>query len=116
MPDRVEMQKDAFLRRTGQLWKLVVAGIVLPLPTAILGWRCLRAIRPDQPTSEWVTCIAVLAAAAVAVVVLMASIRCPSCRLRLVKRLMQAPEGADAIASFMSMRSCPSCGFVPRQE
>lgn len=116
MADRVEIANDSFLKRTGQLWKLVVAGLVLPLPSAILGWRCLRAIRPDQPTSEWLGCIALLAAAAGAIVILMASIKCPSCGVRLVTRVMKAPEGAEAVASFMRMRSCPSCGFVPRQE
>jgi hypothetical protein len=111
--DRVEVPQDAFLKRTGQLWKLVVGAVILPIPTALWGWWCLRSIRPDQPTSEAVSCIAVLAAGALIIVGLLASIRCPKCRVRLVKSVMQAPEGADAITSFLKRRSCPSCGYVP---
>ena len=111
--DRVEIPKDAFLKKTGQLWKLVVGVLVLPLPTALWGWRCLRSIRPDQPTSEVVAGLAVLVAAALVIVGLLASVRCPKCRVRLVTRVLQAPEGADAITSFLSLRSCPSCGYAP---
>ena len=111
--DRVEIPKDAFLKRTGQLWKLVVAVLVLPLPTAVWGWGCLRSIRADQPTSEAVACLAVLVAGALIIVSLLASVRCPQCRVRLVKRILWAPEGAGAITSFLRQRSCPSCGYVP---
>jgi uncharacterized membrane protein YcjF (UPF0283 family) len=111
--DRVEVPKDAFLKRTGQLWKLVVAALVLPLPTAVWGWWCLRSIRSDQPTSEAVACLAVLVAGALIIVSLLASVRCPQCRVRLVKRILQAPEGVDAITSFLKQRSCPSCGYLP---
>ena len=113
---RVEIPKDSFLRRTRQLWKLVVGVLVLPLPTALWGWRCVRSIRPDQPTSEVVTSLAVLVAAALIIVSLLASIRCPKCRTRLVKRVLVAPEGADAITSFLGLRACPACGYVPHGE
>jgi hypothetical protein len=111
--ERVTIPKDAFLRRTGQLWKLVVGGLVLPLPTALWGWWCLRSIRPDQPTSEAVGGLAILAFGALVIAGLLASVRCPRCRVRLVRSVFQAPEGGDAIASFLSLRSCPSCGYVP---
>jgi len=111
--DRVEIPKDAFLRRTGQLWKLVVGGLVLPLPTALWGWRCMKNLRPDQPTSEMVGCVAVLVAGALIIVSLLASVRCPKCRVRLVRKTLQAPEGAEAITTFLKLRSCPSCGYVP---
>ena len=111
--DRVEIPKEAFLKRTGQFWKLVVGGLVLPLPTALWGWWCWRSIRPDQSTSEIVGGLAVLVAGALIITSLLASVRCPKCRVRLVKRILQAPEGADAITSFLRLRSCPSCGYVP---
>lgn len=114
--ERVEIPRDSFLRSTGQMWKLVVGGLVLPLPTALWGWRCLGNIRPDQPTSEFVICVAVLAAGALLVAGLFASVRCPKCRVRLVKRLLQAPEGAEAITSFLKLRSCPACGFAPQAK
>jgi len=113
--DRVEIPKDAFLKRTGQLWKLVVGTLVLPLPTVLWGWWCLRSIRPDQPTSEVVGGLAVLVAGALIIASLLASVRCPKCRARLVGRLLQAPEGADAITSFLRLRSCLSCGYVPEE-
>lgn len=113
--DRVEVPRDAFLRRTGQLWKLVVGALVLPLPTAVWGWWYLRSIRSDQPTSETVAGLGVLVVGALIIVSLLASVRCPKCRGRLVKRVMQAPEGADAITSFLKLRSCPSCGYAPEE-
>jgi hypothetical protein len=111
--DRVEISKDAFLKRTGQLWKLVVAVLVLPLPTAVWGWWCMRSLRSDQPTSEAVADLAVLVVGALIIVSLLASVRCPKCHTRLVKNVLRAPEGADAITSFMKLRSCPSCGYAP---
>src|SRR5687768_6655909 len=97
MRTALEIPKDALLKRTGQIWKLVLGGLILPLPTALWGWWCLQRIRPDQPTSEVVGCLAVLVAGALIIASLFAAVRCPKCRVRLVKRLLQAPEGADAI-------------------
>jgi uncharacterized membrane protein YcjF (UPF0283 family) len=114
--DRVEIPKDAFLRKTGQLWKIVVGALVLPLPTAVWGWWCLRSIRPDQPASEVVADLAVLVAGALSIVLLLASVRCPKCRTRLVTRILKAPEGTDAITSFLELRTCPSCGYTPQGE
>ena len=114
--DSVAVPKDAFLKRTGQLWKLVVGGVILPIPTALWGWRCLRSIRPDQPTREAVSELAVLVAGALIIVSLLASVRCPKCRVRLVTRVLQAPEGAEAITSFLKRRSCPACGYVPEDR
>jgi hypothetical protein len=111
--DRVEIPNDAFLKRTGQLWKLVVGVLVLPLPTAVWGWWCMRSLRSDQPTSEAVVDLAVLVVGALLIVSLLASVRCPKCRTRLVKSVLRAPEGADAISSFLRLRSCPSCGYAP---
>lgn len=113
MNDRVEIPSDAFLKRTGQLWKLVVGGLILPIPLALWGFRCLGSIRSDQPTSEFVSCVAVLLAGALIIAILFASVECPRCRVRLVKKVVQAQEGANAIASFLSRRSCPACGYVP---
>jgi uncharacterized membrane protein YcjF (UPF0283 family) len=111
--DKVEAPKDAFLRRTSQLWKLIVGALVLPLPTALWGWWCLWSIRADQPTSEAVGGLVVLVAGALIIVSLLASVRCPKCRVRLVGRILRAPEGVDAITSFLKVRSCPSCGYIP---
>jgi hypothetical protein len=107
------MPTDTFLKRTNQLWKLIVGGIVLPIPLVWWGWRGMRHIRPDQPTSEFVLDIAVLVAGALVSVWLYASVRCPKCRARLVKHVMKAPEGADAITSFLQSRACPACGYTP---
>jgi hypothetical protein len=112
-PDRVEIQKDAFLKRTGQLWKIVIGAMVLPFPMMLWGWWCLRSIRPDEPTGELVRDLAVLVAGALTIVGLLASVRCPRCRVRLVGRVLQAPEGMDAITSLLRVRACPSCGYAP---
>ena len=114
--DRVEIPKDAFLRKTGQIWKLVAGAIVLPIPTVLWGWWFVNRIRPDQPTSELVGGLAVLIAGALIIVGLLASVRCPKCRVRLVGKLFQSPEGAEAITSFLKLRSCPACGYVPDER
>lgn len=111
--DRVEIPRDAFLKRTGQFWKLVVGGLILPIPMALWGFRCLGNIRSDQPTSEFVGCVTVVVAGALLIVSLFASVRCPRCKVRLIKKVVRAPEGANAITAFLSQRSCPSCGYVP---
>jgi hypothetical protein len=111
--DKVEIPKDAFLRSTGQMWKLILGAIVLPIPTALWGLQYLRKIRPDQPTSELVGGLAVLIAGALLIAGLLASVRCPKCHVRLVWKVFQAPEGLDAITSFLKLRSCPACGYVP---
>jgi hypothetical protein len=111
--DKVEIPQDAFVRRTKQLWKLVVGGLVLPLPVALWGWRSLHSIRPEQSVGEAVAEIAILLAGAAAIVALFASVRCPRCRVGLVMRLVRAPEGLDAITSFLKQSTCPACGYEP---
>jgi hypothetical protein len=111
--DKVEIPPDAFVRRTKQLWKLVVGGLVLPLPVAWWGWECLRGIRLEQPATEAGVSIAILLAGAIAIVALLASVRCPRCHASLTVRVMRAPEGLDAITSFLKTRVCPSCGYDP---
>jgi hypothetical protein len=32
------------------------------------------------------------------------------------KRVMQAPEGLDAITSFLKLQRCPSCGYDPAAD
>src|SRR5215216_3412712 len=92
--DRVKVPKDSFLRRTRQLWKLVVGVLILPLPTAAWGLWCLRRIRSELPTSELAAELGVLVAGALIIASLLASVRCPRCRVRLIKTILDAPEGA----------------------
>ena len=50
--DYIEVPPDALVRTSGQLWKLIVGTIAIPLPTLFLGLGFLRRIGPDQPRSE----------------------------------------------------------------
>jgi hypothetical protein len=105
--------KDSFFRTTRQLWKLIVGALVLPLPTALWGWWSLRQMRPDQPASEVSMHLGILVGAAITIGGLLASIHCPKCKARLMKRIMQAPEGLEAVPTFLRLRTCPSCGYDP---
>jgi uncharacterized integral membrane protein len=111
---KVTVPADGFLRRTGQLWKLVVGGIVVPIPTALFAVLSLRRIRPDQPFGEVAWSIGLLAAGAALVVAVLASVRCPRCRVRLVRQAFADPQGAQAIPRLLAIYTCPACGFDPR--
>jgi hypothetical protein len=114
--ETVEIPTDGFLRKTGQLWKLVIGGVVLPIPLALLAYRSLRQIRPEQPTGEVALSIGVLLAGALVVVALFASVRCPRCKVRLIPQVFRAPEGTQAVVTLLKLYSCPTCGFEPRRE
>src|SRR5262245_31600224 len=110
----VVVPSDGLLRRTGQLWKLVVGGIVVPVPLAIFGIVSLRRLDANQPAGEAAWSIGLLAAGAALIVVLLASVRCPRCRVRLVRQAFSDPEGAQAIPRLLTRYTCPACGFDPR--
>jgi hypothetical protein len=114
--DRVEVPADGFLRQTGQLWKLVLGGLVLPIPLALLAYWTLRQIRPDQPTVEAALSMGALLAGTLVMLALFASVRCPRCKVRLIPRVFRAPEGMQAMTVFLKLYSCPACGFEPRRE
>ena len=114
--ETVEVPTDGFLRKTGQLWKLVVGGLVLPIPLSLLAYRSLRQIRPEQPVGEMAFSIGVLVAGALVVLALFASVRCPRCKVRLIPQVFRAPEGTQAVVTFLKLYSCPACGFEPRRE
>ena len=112
-PDRVQVPPDAFLRRTRQLWKLVIGAVVLPLPLVALGLRTLHRITSDQPLGEVLLALTILAGGNLTIIALLASVRCPQCRVRLLKAPFQSPRGFDALTALLAARSCPACGFYP---
>ena len=109
--ERVQVPPDAILRTTGQLWKLVLAGLVLPLPTALLAMWLLHRIGPDQSSTEAIVGTAVLFGAAGIVALLLWSVRCPSCGVRWVRRVLVDPDSTGALTRFLKMRFCPECAF-----
>jgi hypothetical protein len=109
--ERVQVPPDAILRTTGQLWKIVTAGLVLPLPTAVLAMWLLHRIGPDQSSTEAVGGTAVLVGATVTIALLFWSVRCPGCGVRWVRRVFADPDSTAAITRFLKMRSCPECAF-----
>ena len=112
-PDRgdeyVDIGPDALLRTTGQLWKLVVAGIVLPFPTMVLTLWALRHLGED-PTRTLLL-LAIPAAASAASAALLFSVRCPGCRVGWVRRAFADPAGLVAVTRLLNMRACPACGY-----
>jgi hypothetical protein len=113
-PEKVVCPPDAFIRTTGQLWKLVVGGIVLPIPLALLAMRGLRQA-PSESLSDFLLTIGVALGGAIAIVLVLASVACPRCRRRLLRDVFSAPDGAAAITAFLARRTCPSCGYDPSQ-
>ena len=108
----VEIPADALLRTTGQLWKVVVAGLVLPFPTTLLGLWLIRRIGPDQTWAELIAGMLALTVAAGLVVLLLSSIKCPRCGMRWVRRIVAESDALSALTGFLQMRSCPECGFT----
>ena len=115
-PDRVEVPQDAILRTTGQLWKVVLAGLVLPFPTTLFGLWLIRRIGSDQTSAELVLGIGVLTSMVALIVFLLASIRCPRCGMRWVSRMAGEKDAISALTGFLQMRSCPACGFKGAAE
>ena len=112
-PDRVEIPRDAFLRTTGQLWKLAVAAVVLPWPAVLIGIWMLRRLGRES-FSEVAVAIGAIAVIAALIVLLLASVRCPQCSTRLLSRAVRDPEGLVALTALRGARACPECGHTPR--
>ena len=110
--DRVEVPRDAFLRTTGQLWRLVVAGVVLPWPAVALGLWAMR--RLNQPLSEVGFAVGAEALLAASIAWLVFSVKCPRCNSRLAVRAFRDPAGLAAITALLGVRTCPNCGYDPR--
>jgi hypothetical protein len=113
---KVDISPDSFVRRTGQLWKLVLGGIVLPILVVAWGLWTMRRIRPDQPTGEVAVQLTVLIAGAIVIAALLSSVRCPRCHGRVLLRVMRDPEGVNAIVAFLTQRSCGVCGHSPADD
>lgn len=111
-PDRVAVPRDAFLRTTGQIWKLVLGGVVLPVVGAAVGGRDLLQTDRASTVGFAATVVAlILVLAAVAVV--LGSVRCPRCRARLMADATRDPEGLGALTRLLQRRTCPTCGYAP---
>jgi hypothetical protein len=106
---KVVCPPDAFIRATGQLWKLILGGVVLPISLTIVG----LLTRPSE--SESFADLGWLVGGASAVVLLLASVACPRCRRRLLTDVFRAPDGNAAITRFLATRTCPSCGHDPQR-
>lgn len=112
--DRVVVPPDAFIRRTGQIWKLVVGTIVLPfLVVGVVLWRMQAGL--DAPTSEMLPWLAGVLVAIALIFALLASVSCPQCKRRLLKQVFTDPDSNAAITSFLARRDCPSCAYTPTQ-
>jgi len=111
--DRVEIPRDAFLRVTGQMWKLVLAGLILPWPAVAVGIWIFRRLGSEQSIEAVPAAIGVMAAIAAVIVLLLASVKCPQCSTRLVARVFRDPEGLQALTAMLNSRACPQCGHVP---
>jgi hypothetical protein len=108
---KVVCPPNAFIRATGQLWKLVVGGIVLPISVSLVALSGLRHI-PSVRLSD----LALLVGGALAVVLVLASVACPRCRRRLLTDVFAAPDGNTAITGFLARQTCPSCGYDPSRS
>src|SRR5262245_38576477 len=112
--DRVEVPRDAFLRTTRQLWKLTVASVILPWPAVATGWWVFRHLGPEQSTTELTIAIGFMAAVAALIAMLLASVQCPACGVRLFLQAIRDPAGLNAVTALLAARTCPSCRYDPR--
>ncbi|MGH7470753.1 MAG: hypothetical protein ACRENP_22625 [Longimicrobiales bacterium] len=78
--ERVEVPADAFLRTTRQLWKLVVAALILPWPAIAIGLWIFQRLDLAQPISHLLIAIGAMAGLAALMAMMLASVRCPRCR------------------------------------
>lgn len=109
---RLRVARDAFLRTTRQMWKLVLGGVVLPGVGAPVGaWALLRV--GGESDAAFAVSIAGLIVVTMLVAVLLGSIRCPRCRARLVVDAFRDPEGLGALTGLLQRRSCPRCAYEP---
>jgi DNA-directed RNA polymerase subunit RPC12/RpoP len=110
--DRVEVPPDAFLRVTGQLWKLVVASLILPWPAVVTGIWIFRRLGSESIDGV-PAAIGFMVAIAAVIVLLLASVKCPQCGTRLVLRVFRDPDGLQALTAMLNSRVCPQCGHRP---
>ena len=110
--DRVTVPPDAFIRKTGQVWKLVVGTIVLPFTVA--GVVLVRMqLGLDRPTPELLQWLAVVLVGLVLILAVLASVSCPSCKTRLFGDVFMDSDSNTAITTFLARRDCPECGYTP---
>jgi hypothetical protein len=112
--DRVEIPPDAFVRVTGQMWKLVLGGLVLPWPAIVIGVWFFRQLGSVEAIETLRPAIAAMALIAAAILFLFGSVKCPQCSTRLVVRVFKDPDGLNALTGLLNMRACPQCGHVPQ--
>lgn len=112
--DRVEIPPDAFLRVTGQLWKVVVASLILPWPAVVTGIWIFRRLGSDQSIEGVPAAVGVMAAIAAVIVLLLASVNCPQCGTRLMLRVFRDPAGLQALTALLNSRTCQQCGHRPQ--
>jgi hypothetical protein len=113
--DRVEIPPDAFLRLTGQLWKLALA-VILPWPAVIVGYLGFRRIAEEQSFTELLVWIGVPAATLAVLVALLASVRCPQCGARLLRPVMRDSDGLGALTRLLKATACTDCAYDPRSR
>lgn len=107
------LQEDAFLRRTGQAWKLVAVGIVA---IGAVAFALPRLSSATGDTAEFVVILGILIGALELIALMLHSIRCPQCRTRLFWAVFTDPQGEAALTSFLSRRDCAACGCTPGER
>ena len=112
--ERVEIPRDAFVRITGQMWKLVLGGLVLPWPAVVIGLWIFRRLGSEPSIDVVPAAIAAMAAIAAVIALLLAAVKCPQCNTRLVFRVFSDPDGLQALTALLNAHACPQCGHVPR--
>jgi hypothetical protein len=113
--EKVEVPPDGLLRLTGQLWKVIVGGVVVPVPLAIFSVALIQKVG-RQTREEFWTDTLILIVGAVAIAIAFAAVRCPRCNVWLMRSVFGAPDGTRAIVAFLKLRACPACSFEPRRE
>ena len=103
------MFDGSFVKRTGQLWKLV-AGVtgVIAAGAAILIVVVGSGDLADAPLL-WTTGFG-LALGVASLAWLALAMRCPRCGCQLGWTAMKTGSGANVMGRLLTMSACPSCG------
>lgn len=110
--DRVNVPEVAFIRKSGQLWKLVVAGMILPIPGVAIGFLAIRSLASGGSEAYILAAAGLLLLIDLVITGLLVSARCPDCRSRFVIWVLRSREGTGAVTGLLHRPDCPCCGSL----
>jgi hypothetical protein len=102
------MVNRSFLSRTGQLWKLTAGILCMAVGLAII----VTIVHFEVSSETGIPGVASgLAFTVGGFFWMMLSIRCPSCKSRVIWKAARQNEASGWLAELLQKNTCPVCGF-----